>query len=260
MSKEATLVYITAGYAFLLGAVYFRYALSASSRSSSGDEPTVRSDASDHGRIERADDKRERISPNARYAVSAVGFVVGCAVLAHVITPAVAYAFLCLSMAVRCISDQILEERTPRRRSALIRRSRSIEPVLLTWIALTAATPFVLIPWLLEQPYRVAAVMVSVCVLLMVTVAWLIASAPPLLFGNDVEAEQVVDRETRALRTGNACFLTVCAVSVFVAFTGGQQGFIEHRFTVWGLELLCLALLAWRWLYARQVTRTPLTS
>lgn len=83
---------------------------------------------------------------------------------------------------------------------------------------------------------------------------------PPLLFGKDLEAEQVVDRETRVLRTGNACFLTVIAVMPFIAFMGGQQGFIDHRFEVWGLEALWIVLFALARLYARHLARTPLTS
>lgn len=196
----------------------------------------------------------------ARYAVSALGFVMAGALLAHLVTPAVAYALLCLAMVGRCVADQVVEERVPRRRSAMLGRSRSIDPVLLIWIVLTGASAFELIPWLLEPAYRIAAVIVAVCVLIMVVVAWRIASAPPLLFGNDLAAEQVVDRETRTLRTGNACFLAIATVFVFNAFVGGQQGFIDHRFTIWGLLLLCAALFVWKRIYARHLTRSPLTS
>lgn len=260
MSKETMLVYLMAAAAILQGAVYLKSGISASSRTESGDALKQGSAASDRSRIERADDNRERVSPTARYIASAVGFGMAGALLAHLIAPAVAYAFLCLALAGRCVADQVVEERAPRRRAALIGRSRSIDPVLVTWIVLTAATALMLIPWLLEQPYRIAAVIVAVCVLIMVVVAWRIASAPPLLFGNDLQAEEVVDRETRALRTGNTCVLAIGTVAIFNAFMGGQQGFIDHRFIFWGLQLLWIALLAWRSLYARYLTRTPLTS
>ncbi|MBV9270913.1 MAG: hypothetical protein JO165_07465, partial [Candidatus Eremiobacteraeota bacterium] len=118
----------------------------------------------------------------------------------------------------------------------------------------------VLIPWLLNDSYRIAAAFVTVCVLIMVFVAWRIASAPPLLFGDDLAAEQVVDRETRAIRTGNTCFLTVGSVAIFVGFIGGQQGFIDHRFVVWTLQLLWIGLLAWKSIYARRLSRTPLAT
>jgi len=260
MPKATAFVYIMAAMALLQGVVYLKFAISASSRTQPGDELKQGSKVPDQSRIERADDSRERVSPLARYVASAVGFGMAGALLAHLITPAVAYAMLCLALTGRCVADQLVEERAPRRRSALIGRSRSVDPVLLTWIALSGATSLVLIPWLLEQPYRVASVTVAVCVLAMVVVAWRIASAPPLLFGNDLEAEQVVDRETRTLRTGNACVLTIGTVAIFNAFIGDQQGFADHRFIVWGLLLLWIALLAWRSIYARHLTRTPLTS
>lgn len=260
MSKETLLVYVTASYGFVVGVRYFISAISAGSRRAAREALQSSGDRSDRSRIERADDNRERVSPVARYIVSGVGFVMMGGVLANFITPAVAYAFLCLAMAGRSLADQIVEEQTPRRRSALIGRSRSIDPVLVIWIALTAVSSLFVIPWFFDGVYRLAAVTVMVCVLTMVVVAWRIASAPPLLFGQDVEAEQVVDRETRVLRTGNACFLTVIAVMLFIAFMGGQQGFIEHRFEVWGLEALWMALFAWARLYARHVARTPLPS
>jgi hypothetical protein len=259
MSKETMLVYVMAGCAGLQGAVFLRLAISARSRSSPDDALQNTDAVSDRSRIERADDNRERISPQARYAASAVGFVMAGLLLAHLITPAVAYAFLCLAMVGRCVADQILEEQTPRRRSALIGRPRSIDPVLLTWIAVTAAAGLALVPWLFEDANRIAAAVVTMCVAIMVAVIWRVASAPPLLFGNDLAAEQVVDRETRALRTGNASFLTLCAVGIFVAFAGGQQGYINHHYEIWVLQLLSFAILAWSRFYARRLTRTPLT-
>lgn len=260
MSNETMLVYIMAGCAFFQGVVFLKFGITASSRSASDETLQNTDSVSDRSRIERADDTRERVSPQARYAASAVGFLMVGALLAHLVTPAVAYAFLCLSMVGRCVADQIVEEQTPRRRSALIGRSRSIDPVLITWITLTGAASFALIPWLLDGTYRTAALVVAVCVLIMVAVVWRVATAPPLLFGNDLAAEEVVDRETRTLRTGNACFLTLCAATIFIAFAGGQQGYISHKYEIWGLQFLSFALLAWSRFYARHVTRTPLTS
>ncbi len=260
MSKETLLVYVTASYGFLVGVRYFAYAISARSKSAASESLQSSGDRSDRARIERADDNRERVSPLARYIVSGAGFVMMAAVLTHLITPAVAYALLCLSMAGRSLADQIVEEQAPRRRSTVIGRSRSIDPVLIIWIGLTGVSSLFLIPWLLDSAYRVAGMIVMLCVLTMTVVAWRIASAPPLLFGKDLEAEEVVDRETRVIRTGNACLLTVIAVMLFIAFMGGQQGFIDHRFEVWGLQILWIALFAWARLYARHLTRTPFTS
>lgn len=260
MSKENIVVYVVAGAAFYHGAAFLKYAIEASRRSAAQNAPQNVTGDSDESRIERADDNRERTSPQARYAASAVGFLMCGALLAHVVTPAVAYALLCFSMAGRSLADQIVEEQTPRRRSAVIGRSRSMNPILVVWIAITAISGFALVPWLFEDAYRIAASVVAGCVAIMLAVAWRVASAPPLLFGTDLAAEEVVDRETRALRTGNACFFTLCAVTIFVAFAGGQQGFIDHRYEYWALQLFLVVFFAWSRLYARHVTRTPLAS
>ena len=260
MSKETFLVYATAFYGVLVGVSYLRSAIAAGSRDGVREPLRHGDDRSDRARVERADEHRERVSPAARYVVSGTGFALTAAVLAHVITPAVAYALLCLAMAGRSLADQVLEERTPRRRSTIIGRSRRIDPVLLIWIVLTGASSLVLASWVIDGGYRAAAIIVALCVATMIFVAWRVASAPPLLFGTDLDAEEVVDRETRVLRTGNACFLTIAAVMLFIAFMGGQQGFIEHRFEVWTLQALCIILFVWARLYARRVVRTPLPS
>jgi len=260
MSKEMLLVYVTASYGFVVGVRYFASAIAVRTSSAPSNSAGSGDDRSDRTRIERADGYRERISPLARYIVSAVGFVMMAAVLTHLITPPVAYAFLCLAMAGRSLADQIVEEQTPRRRSTVIGRSRSIDPVLIIWIGLTGVSSFFLIPWLFDNAYLAAAIVVMLCVATMLVVAWRIASAPPLLFGKDLEAETVVDRETRVLRTGNACLLTIVAVTLFIAFMGGQQGFIDHRFEVWGLQASALTLFIWARLYARHLASTRLTS
>ena len=243
------------GFGLVVGISFLRFGFEAAAESKSR-APLPDESAATLDRIERADVNRERKSPVPRFAVSAVAFLSAGAVLAHILAPIVAYAVICLALVGRCVADQIAEERAPRRRSAVIGRSRALDPVLITWIALTAASSLALVPWLMDPAYRVAAAFVAVCVLAMVAVAWRVASAPPLLFGNDLEAEQIVDRETRAVRTGNSCAITVAAVVVFVGFLGG---FAHNIFAV-ALLALFVALFAWKWIYARRVSRVPLTS
>lgn len=241
------------GFGVLTGILFLRFGIEAAA------ESKARAALLDEGaatldRIQRADVGRERKSPLPRYAVSAVGFLTAGAVLAHLLAPIVAYAIICLSLVGRCVADQIAEERAPRRRSAVIGRSRSLNPVLMTWISLTAASSLSLIPWLLDQTNRIAAGLVAVCVLAMVGVAWRVASAPPLLFGNDLDAEQVVDRETRAIRTGNSCILTVGTVLAFDAFLGVNPYAAAAMAAVW------IVIFAWKSIYARRLSRLSLTS
>ncbi len=235
------------------GGIWFlRSAMSAGSRAGSSGTVEPGSDGCGQSRIERADNARERIPAVPRYILAGVSFGTACALLANVVPPTVAYAILCLALAARCVIDQIAEERATRRRSAVLGRSRRVDRVLLIWMALAAVSTLFLIPLILAQADRVAAIVVTGCAAAMVAVAWRIATAPPLLLGDDLEAEQIVDRETRATRTGMACFFAVATSAVFLGFNGSA---VAPAFL-----LLGFGLAAWMLLYARRLGRTPLVS
>lgn len=232
--------------AVLVGIVYLRSAMTAGRR--------------EQERIERADDARERSPALPRYIVAGVGFGTACALLAHSLAPAAAYAILCLAMVARCVADQIAEEQAPRRRSAFLGRSRRIDPVLLAWIGLAALSSLFLMPQLLEGPDRGVAIVVAACVAAMTVVAWRIASAPPVLLGNDIDAEQVVDRETRAIRTGNTCVIAVGAVGLFTAWAGFSQNVSFDRLGYILVIIVWAGLFVWKSIYARHLSRTSLAS
>jgi hypothetical protein len=249
-----------AAFALVTAVMFLRFAIAAQSgtrcASVSEDELPGR------GRLKRADDARERISPLPRYVVSGVGLGTALAVWTSVLSPATGYAIMCLSLAIRALGDLVAEERAPRRRSALIGRSRRVDVILLIWIAVAAASALSLLPYVLEVRDRVAAILVAACVAAMLVVAWRIASAPPLLAGDDLDAEQIVDRETRAIRTGNACFLAIAAVAAFNGFTGPADVSSSNTFhwSVLAMLILAFGIFAWRSLYARHLSRTPLPS
>lgn len=242
---------VVAVFGLLTGISFLRFAISAGSPPGS-DALKRGSGVSERDRIQRADDERERISPVPRYIVSGVGFAIAIVVIARIVPPTVGYAIVCLALAGLRIADQIAEERAPRRRAAVLGRSRRVDPVLLTWIGLSAASALLLVPWLLGEATRVSTIIVGLCVAAMVVVAWRVANAPLLLLGNDLEAEQVVDRETRVNRTGNACFLSVAAVSVFVGFLGDPLGPAALA--------LGFVLFAWKSIYVRRLSHQPLAS
>lgn len=245
--------------ALLAGIFSLRSAISAGSRFGYGVALSDGSESSQLGRIRRADDERERVSVLPRYVIAAIGFGIACALFAQVIPPSIAYAILCVALVVRPIADQLAEERAPRRRSALLGRSRRIDPVLATWIGVAAVSPLSLIPWVIDEASRTAAIVVAACVVAIVVVAWRIASAPLLLFGNDLKAEQAVDRETRTVRTGNTCSIAVAAVSVYTGFAAGAPPFVYYRVDLSGTLLVAAAgILAWKAIYARHLSRTSL--
>ena len=250
---DATRVAITV-FALYTGVSFTRYAREAAAPAEHEGTREHGHDGSEQDRIQRADEERERKGAAPRYAVAIIAFCMAGALLAGLVSSVIAYAVLCLAIAGRAVADQIAEERAPRRRSALIGRARRVDPVLFTWMALAAAASLVLVPWLLGGPYRAATGVVALCVLLMLGIAWRIASAPPLLFGSDIEAEEIVDRETRAIRTGNACLSALAAVFAFMAFVGE-----ELRFAL-PVVLVLVGLFAWKLIYSRRLSRAPLTS
>lgn len=241
-------------WAFYIGIRFVRYAISASSSSTPREAPQHAGDLSERHRIQRADEERERKAAQPRYAVALIAFCTAGAVLAGVVSALIAYAVLCLALVGRAVADQIAEERAPRRRSALIGRARRVDAILFTWMALAGVASLVLVPWFLDEAYRVAAGVVALCVLAMLGIAWRIATAPPLLFGEDIEAEEVVDRETRTIRTGNACAIALAPVFVFLCFVGG-----DWRLAL-AVLLVCVGISAWKSVYSRGLSRTPLAS
>jgi len=234
------------------GIFMIRSAVSAASRAGLAEVTGPGNEECEQSRIERADNARERVPAVPHYILAGLSFGTACASLANAVPPTVAYALLCLVLAARSIVDQVAEECAPRRRSAVMGRSRRVDPVLLIWVVLAAVSALLLVPWVLVQTDRVAAIVVTGCAATMVAVAWRIASAPPLLLGDDLEAEQIVDRETRATRTGKACFLAIAASAVFLSFSGSSVAS--------AMILLGLGLFAWMRLYAHRLSRTPLAS
>ncbi len=240
---------IVAGWALYAGFAFLWYAIESARSQRYASKETA---SASLDRLQRADDARERRPAEARLVVSATGFAMAVAIFFHVVSAAIGYSIISLALATRCIWDQVAEETAPRRRSTILGRHRAVDTVLLVWLALSAASMLVLVPLIGSESTRPSAIGVAVCGALMVGVAWRIASAPPLLSGDDLEAEQAVDNETRAIRTGNTCLMSVGVAAFFAAYAGAREPFL-FAFTAW------IVLFAWKLLYARQLTRIRLT-
>lgn len=217
-------------------------------------------DSPERNRLQRADDARERRSPAARYFVSFVCFAMAAGIFSNLLAPTTAYACMCLALVVRCITDQVAEERAPRRRSALLGRVRHVDPILLIWIGFAALSSLVLLPALLDSASRATAIPVALCVAGMIVVAWRIASAPPLLSGDDLEAEEIVDSETRVTRTGNTCVASISPAIAYILFFGLPRGTTLVPTIYLAPTIVWVGLLVWKTLYARHLARTPLAS
>jgi hypothetical protein len=235
------------GIALLMGIVYLRAAV----RHVAFCENMV----GGNDRIERAAAARERPALWARYTVACISFGTAAALLSHAVSAAGAYGVLCLSLVGVHAADLVAEERALRRRTALLGRSRRIDPILRVWIAVAVASSALLVPYLLGPSNRVAAAVVAVCVLAMAFIAWRIAAAPPLLLGDDLDAEAAADRVLRVTRTGLTCTIAVGSVFVFSSFIGGS--FARD----WGISIsffTTFALWASEAVYARRLSRAAL--
>ncbi len=231
--------------------------ISRRSRASAACEPEATTSA--ERRIDRAEAARERSSPITRLAVALVEILIAGLVFAHLVSPGIAYAVLCLSLVANYIVDLISEERARRRRAAILQRSRGVDPALMTWIVIAAASPLLLFQYFLAAPNRIAAIVVACCVVAMAAIAWRIASALPILLGDDLVAEQRVDQATRTDRTGYICVLAIGVVFVFACFVNQVPGTANDRIILPAV-FAWIGIFLWRLIYARRLSRALLSS
>lgn len=182
------------------------------------------------------DETRVRPSAASRYVTAGAAFLAAVAVLSGILSAVIAYGILCVLLVANGVVDLIREERVRRRRAALLRRSRRLDPVLAMWIAIALASALVLVPYAFDTSTRAAAALVAACVVAMAAIAWRIASAPPIPFGDDLAAELALDRQIRARRAGLTCVLAIGTVFVFTSFVPSREA---------GMELVLASFVAW---------------
>jgi hypothetical protein len=208
-------------------------------------------------RFEQAANTRDRGATGLPdYVAACVFFLIGCAVLTHVLSLTVAYGFFCLAAASRLVAGLLAEERERARgrRAALLQPAPRIDPVLLVWIALATLTTLVFVPSLLVADQRAVAGIVAISVALIVFLAWRIATAPTLLSGDDVEAELVVDRTRRIRRTGSTALVAIAAASFYASIGAGSK-------TLFLVGMALYAVIAiWLMIYLRLASRTLVPS
>lgn len=196
------------------------------------------------------DDTRLRPSAASRYTTAAAAFLVAAAVLTGFLSAVIGYGILCVLIVANFVVDLVREERARRRRAALLQRSRRVDIVLALWIVIALVSPLLLVPYAFDPVARIAALLVALCVLMMAGIAWRIASAPPILFGDDVEAELMQDRCIRTRRAGLTCVLAIGTVFVFLSFVRSPQ--VGGTFVVASL-VAWVGVWLWQSLYLRQL-------
>ena len=191
----------------------------------------------------------------ARWIACVTGIVAAIFALTGLVAPVVAYSALCLSLVVVYLGDLYLEERSRRQRVASLTPRRPLDFVMATWVVTVSLSILLLIPYFLDGATRGAAFIVALSAIAMACVAWRIASAPTQLAGVDLPVERIIDRGTRAARTGMTTVLAVGLVFAFTSFANTHPGTMTN--TQFTLFLIALAMWAglwwWQIRYVRQV-------
>jgi len=165
--------------------------------------------------------RAEGASGSARYA-GLLTIAMGLLGLWPAIPYVMPYAASCLAMAyVTWMAYRRFRHATELRFAPLMRRTplEALPPVAIVSVALcligTAA--FASVP-----QFRVAAVLVVVSMAGLVAIAWRIAVAPAVLFGNDPQVEYAVDKRVRFCRATGLVALACAPPTVFALLAWAQ--------------------------------------
>ena len=160
--------------------------------------------------------------PHARasFVTAFVSFVIALLVVCQVLSPVIGYSLQCLTLAGFQLADLMQDEhaRARQHRIALLAPRPAADVVPTVWVALAVAAGLMLMPYVILDEQRVAAVIVAVCALLMAGIAWRIASAPRQLFGEDIRYERMQDRYSRTRKAGLTALIAMGSIMVFISF------------------------------------------
>jgi hypothetical protein len=192
-------------------------------------------------RLVRVLAEREEAEANTgRYSRYAGAFTIAIAPLAFL--PAVPlvlpYSLFCVAMAGATLLTYLHFRRaTERRVAALLPRNpwASLSPVgiVATAVCLLGASLFAVYP-----QYRLGVIVVIASSIVLLFVAWRVAVAPALLFGNDSQVEYAVDEHLRFARATNLLALACAPPLVLVVIAAGTLPPTAHAYNV-------VALVVW---------------
>lgn len=172
-------------------------------------------------RLKRVLEARERAEGNSdaftRYA-GVFTILMAAPALVPAVPLVLPYALTCLALATAVVFSYLNFRRATERRVApLVRRTiwKSLPPLamLATAICLLGTASFAVYP-----EFRVGVAIVIVAALALLGVAWRVATAPAILFGDDSQLEYLVDEHLRFCRTMNLVTLACAPLTVLVAF------------------------------------------
>jgi hypothetical protein len=181
-----------------------------------GGSPTL-----EQARLKRVLEARERAEGDSdafmRYA-GAFTIAMGGVGLIQSVPLVLPYAMSCLGLAAGVIASYLHFRRVTERRVApLVRRTvwTSLPPLamLATAICLLGAASFAVYP-----EFRLGVAIVIVAAVALLGVAWRVATAPAILFGDDSQLEYLVDEHLRFCRAMSLVALACAPPTVLVSF------------------------------------------
>lgn len=171
-------------------------------------------------RLARVLDAREHAEGNTDSYLRFVG-ILTIAMAPIALIPAVPfvlpYSLSCVAMAMAILLSYLHFRRATERRVApLVRRDvwASLPPAALgaTMVCLAGAASFGAYP-----QFRTGVSIVIVAAIVLLAVAWRVATAPAILFGEDAQLEYLVDEHVRSSRATNLLALVCAPPTVLVA-------------------------------------------
>lgn len=137
--------------------------------------------------------------------------------LAHIVTPAIAYALACADVAIMFAWVYSGVRNRSQRRAASLepRRQISVVPPFAFVGALVAATVPLL--FVSDPNLRVSALIVSLASFAIIASAWSIAGMAAVLTGDDPDLEVYVDERIRRVRVGSMLTFAYAVTPVFIA-------------------------------------------
>jgi hypothetical protein len=154
---------------------------------------------------------------NGRYLAVAC-FILAAAELVPAMPFVLPYALCCLALAFTTFLSYVQMRRATQRRVApLVRRSPLSALPLIAMAAMLCCFAVVL-PFVVYSSERLSAIAVAASTLILGSIAWRIAVAPALLFGQDATFEYAVDQRLRNARATTIAMLACAPAVVFVAF------------------------------------------
>ncbi|MDH2909448.1 MAG: hypothetical protein PXZ07_04950 [Candidatus Eremiobacteraeota bacterium] len=211
----------------------------------------------------RARSRGEASGP-VRFTLASAAFAIAALEALGDLAPVVGYSILCLSVASFFLADLLLDERTRRRRVALLTPRPATELIPTLWIAMTLLSTSALVPYLLGGVAVAPALITAGCAIAMAAIAFRIASAPTQLIGEDPQAERLRDRLFRSRQTGIVCVVAVGTLFAFVTFANETSPTLGGlgRAIYLATTMVWVGLAAWQFWYVRRISiaATPSSS